>query len=65
MTRTNVDRFDGLLIVGGALIAIGCAMVAVPLGLMVAGAGCIAIAVIGARSSAARNNTPPARKDKA
>lgn len=56
-----MDRFDGLLIVGGALITIGCAMVAVPLGLIVGGVGCIAIAVIGARSSAART---AATKDK-
>lgn len=47
-----MDRFDGLLWIGLLLLAIGCALIFLPLGLIAGGAGCIAIAVIGARAEA-------------
>lgn len=56
-----MDRFDVLLLLGIGLVAIGCGLIYFPLGLMAGGAGCITIAVIGARSEA--NHVATSRKD--
>lgn len=45
-----MDRFDVLLMLGIVLVAIGFGMIYFPLGLVTGGAGCITIAVLGARS---------------
>lgn len=55
-----MDRFDVLLLLGIALITIGCGLIYFPLGLIAGGAGCIAIALVGARISL----TPPAAATK-
>ncbi len=50
-----MDRFDGLLLLGIALIAIGCGLIYLPLGLITSGIGIIALAVIGAARQARAN----------
>jgi hypothetical protein len=47
-----MDRFDVLMVLGITLLAIGCGLVYFPLGLIAGGAGCIAIAIVGARNVA-------------
>ena len=68
-----MDRYDVLLLLGITLLAIGCGLVYFPLGLIAGGAGCIAIAIVGAvdnarvdarQQHAARGMTAP-QKDKA
>jgi hypothetical protein len=48
-----MDRFDVLLLLGIGLVALGFGLIYFPLGLLAGGAGCIAIAVIGARGETA------------
>jgi hypothetical protein len=64
-----MDRFDVLMVLGIALLAIGCGLIYFPLGLIAGGIGCTAIAIVGARSQALSNAEPfPAaapQKDKA
>ena len=64
-----MDRFDVLLVLGILLLAIGCGLVYFPLGLIAGGAGCIALAIIGARGAThvgpAPQNVATRSKDKA
>lgn len=49
-----MDRYDALLALGVLLIALGAGLAWLPLGLICGGAGCCAIAAIGARAAAER-----------
>ena len=58
-----MDRFDVLLVIGIALVATGCGLLSIPLGLIAGGLGCVALAVIGARGERPVHIAP--KKDKA
>lgn len=45
-----VDRWDACIVVGGMLLATGCALWSLPFGLVVAGVELLAVGVIGARA---------------
>lgn len=47
-----MNKVDGLLILGLVLIAIGCGLIYTPLGLIAGGAGCLGVALLGARREA-------------
>lgn len=59
------SRLDWLWMAGLALIAIGCGLIYVPLGLIAGGVACIAVALVAARSEALAAETSTARKDEA
>jgi hypothetical protein len=63
-----MDRFDVLMVLGITLLAIGCGLIYFPLGLIAGGAGCIAIAIVGARGTTlaprAARNVATSGKDK-
>jgi hypothetical protein len=48
-----MDRSDFLLIIGALFIAIGAALIYLPLGLIVLGLACVAWSIIGAKNAAA------------
>jgi len=44
-----MDRYDALLLIGGLAMATGFGLISIPLGLIVGGALCIGLAIVGAR----------------
>ena len=57
-----MDRYDVLLIAGIVLAAIGLGLIYFPLGLIACGAGCIALAMIGARGQMAPRTAVDSRQ---
>ncbi len=45
-----MDRFDALMLIGGLAMVTGFGLISIPLGLIVAGALCMGLAIVGARA---------------